>query len=98
MPEEAGAADARAVLADRAAQLDAAIEAARGANISVARAKRLQKELQAQAAAAGASLALGEAVAEAAAAAAQTADGQLRSLQVMDVRGRLASVKARRQF
>ncbi len=71
----------RSALGDRAAQLDAAIEAARSANISVTRAKRLQKELQAQAAAAGASLALGEAVAEAAAAP-PTADGQPRSLQV----------------
>jgi len=79
---EAGAAHARAILVNRAAQLDAAIEAARSANISVTRAKRLQKELQAQAAAAGASLALSEAVA----AVAPTADGQPRSLQVAHVR------------
>ena len=89
LPGEAGAADARAVLVDRAAKLDAAIEAARSANISVTRAKRLQKELQAQAAAAGASSVLGEAVAEAAAAA-LTACGQYSSLQVLDGRKPLA--------
>ena len=71
----------RAVLVKRGAQLDAAIEAARSTNISVTRAKRLQKELQAQAAAAGASLVLVKAVAEAPSTAA-AADGLLRSLQV----------------
>ena len=74
-----GPAETQAVLSDRAARLEAAIEAARSTNISVSRAKRLHKELQAQAAAAAASLVLGEAVAEAAA---PTAAAQLSHLQV----------------
>ena len=45
-------------LSRRAAQLEAGMEAARSTNISVARAKKLLKELQAQAAAAGAALEL----------------------------------------
>ena len=80
--EKAGAAEAQAVLSDRAARIEAAIEAARSTNISVARAKRLQKELQAQAAAAAASLVLGRAVAEAAMAL-QPAAGHTSQLQVV---------------
>ena len=74
---EAAASEVQAELTGRAARLEAAIEAARSTNISVARAKRLQKELQAQAAAAAASATLRTALAEAAA-----AGGQLSGLQV----------------
>ena len=74
---EAAAAEVQAELTGRAARLETAIEAARSTNISVARAKRLQKELQAQAAAAAASVTLRTALEEAA-----TSGGQLSSLQV----------------
>ena len=79
-PLEASAQQVQAELMDRAARLEAAIEAARSTNISVARAKRLQKELHSQAAAAAASMSLREALADVAA-----AGGQLFSLQVRSV-------------
>lgn len=56
--ESSAAAAAQAEIRTRLCWLDAAIEAARAANISVARAKRLAKELHVQGAAAAAALEL----------------------------------------